>query len=68
MIVLGALIGAGFATGQEIYTFFIKNRMGVLELLISNAIIVIGIYLVLCFAKEHKIETYHEFTKKIFKK
>ena len=44
-IIIGTLIGAGFASGKEIYLFFVQYGMyGFFSLLISNCIIGIIIY------------------------
>ena len=56
LVILGALIGAGFASGQEIFSFFyIYGKNGIYGILIMSILIGIFIY------KSLKI-IYHWFT------
>ena len=44
-VIIGTLIGAGFASGQEIYTFFFSYGInGILGIVISSLIIGFTIY------------------------
>lgn len=66
MVILGTLIGAGFASGQEIYTFFYKNgNIGIIGILISTVLMSYIIYKTLIIIKEYKIENYKEFLENI---
>ncbi len=65
-VIMGTLIGAGFASGREIYLFFNQyGYYGILGLSIASLIISILIYLVLKKAKENNIENYTSFLKYI---
>ena len=62
MVIIGALIGAGFASGQEIYTFFYKNGIsGLIGTMISSILISSIIYKVLIIIKKHQVKNYKEF-------
>ncbi len=62
MVIIGALIGAGFASGQEIYTFFYKNGInGLFGILISTILISYIIYKVLTIIKQNQVQNYREF-------
>ena len=62
MVIIGALIGAGFASGQEIYTFFYKNGIsGLIGTIISSILISCIIYKVLIIIKSHQAKNYKEF-------
>ena len=44
-VIIGTLIGAGFASGQEIYTFFFSYGIkGMLGIIVSGSIIGFTIY------------------------
>lgn len=44
-VIVGAVVGAGFASGQEIYSFFnIYNENGAIGILISSVLLGIIIY------------------------
>lgn len=61
-VIIGALIGAGFASGQEIYSFFYKYGVnGILGLLLTSIFLGIIIFNVLNIIKERDIKTYKEF-------
>lgn len=65
-IILGSIIGAGFASGQEIKIFFTSyGTSGLLGLLIAVTIIVIIINLVLRISFKKNIENYISFLEKI---
>ena len=60
-VIIGTLIGAGFASGQEIYLFFFSYGIkGILGLLISSLLISLVIYKILKIVKERKIENYRQ--------
>ena len=65
-VIIGTMIGAGFASGQEIYLFFNRyGTMGILGLIISCALTGIIIYKVFQIVKNKKIHTYSEFLENI---
>lgn len=67
-IILGSIIGAGFATGQEIYLFFGKYKIfGIIGIVISSLIISFVLYIVLKYINKYKIKSYDEYINKIFK-
>ena len=64
LVIIGALIGAGFASGQEIYSFFYSyGTIGLIGLIITFVLISITIYKTLKLIYENKIENYDEFLK-----
>ena len=66
-VIIGALIGAGFASGQEIYIFFFLYGVnGLYGIIISSLIIGIIIYKTLYVIYKKNITTYKEFLKEIF--
>lgn len=65
-VIIGTIIGAGFASGQEIYSFFnIYEENGLIGILLSCVIIGIVIYKVLTLSNEKSISTYQELLEKI---
>ena len=67
-VIIGTLIGAGFASGQEIYLFFYQYGMnGVLGIIISSLLIGIVIYKVLHICEDRKITNYRSFLKVFIK-
>lgn len=61
LIIIGTVIGAGFASGQEIYSFFnIYKVNGIIGLFISNGITGLVIYKVLKEVNKNDIKTYRE--------
>lgn len=59
MVIIGTLIGAGFASGREIYLFFMKyGKLGQLGIFISGILTSLIIYLVLNKVREKGIESY----------
>lgn len=65
-VIIGTMIGAGFASGQEIYLFFNRyGTMGILGLIISCTLAGIIIYKVFQIVKNKKIHTYSEFLENI---
>ena len=67
-VIIGALIGAGFASGQEIYLFFYRFGLkGIWGLLLCSILIGAVIYKTLLIIYEHNIKNYEEFLVTIFK-
>ena len=65
-VIIGTIIGAGFASGQEIYTFFnVYGLKGLLGIFISCLLIGIVIYKTLKISMQLKQEEYEAFLKSI---
>lgn len=65
-VIVGTIIGAGFASGQEILTFFNKYGIcGLIGLVFSLSLIGIIIYKTLKINLENDIDTYQKFIKNI---
>ena len=61
-VIIGTMIGAGFASGQEIYLFFFSYGLeGVIGILISCSIMGIVIYKTLQILIKNDITTYKDF-------
>lgn len=59
MVIMGTLIGAGFASGREIYVFFSQyGHFGLLGILLSSFLTALIIYLVLKQVKEKNMNHY----------
>lgn len=68
-VIIGAVIGAGFASGKEIYVFFlIYGIKGIYGLIFSNLILCIIIYKVSKIMLINNVESYEELLEKIFVK
>lgn len=68
-IIIGTLIGAGFASGKEIEIFFFQYGVyGIIGMSISIALIGIVIYRTLLIVKNKKTQNYKEFLKQISEK
>ena len=66
--IIGSIIGAGFASGQEIYLFFYRYGInGVYGLLLCSLLMSCVIYKVLKIVYEGNIETYRDFLSVVFK-
>lgn len=66
LVIIGAIIGAGFASGQEIYIFFFSyGKEGILGIIISCTLLGITIYKSLKIILENNIENYKEFLEYI---
>ena len=64
-VIIGTIIGAGFASGQEIYSFFnIYGENGILGLMLSSILLGIIIYSVLKKVSYHNITSYGELLEK----
>ena len=62
LVTIGALIGAGFASGQEIYSFFYSyGVIGLVGIIITFVLISFIIYKSLKIIYENKIDNYDEF-------
>ncbi len=60
-VIIGTLIGAGFASGQEMYVFFFAFGMkGFIGILISSILMGLIIYKVLKIINDHEIKNYKE--------
>ena len=66
MVIIGTLVGAGFASGREIYLFFGKFGIkGLIGIIISGILSSFIIYTVLKSIHEKPIYNYSEFLQKI---
>ena len=64
-VIIGTIIGAGFASGQEIYSFFnIYKENGILGIIIASIIIGTVIYKVLITCNKLNTKTYKELLEK----
>ena len=60
-VVIGTLIGAGFASGQEVYLFFYSYGIkGIIGIFISSILMGIVIYKTLILVKENDINNYKD--------
>ena len=67
--IIGSIIGAGFASGQEIFLFFYKYGLnGIYGLIVCSLLMFYIIYKVLKIVYEKNINTYREFLDFIFNK
>lgn len=65
---IGTFIGAGFASGKEIYIFFFKYQVyGILGIIVSAIFIGYIIYKVLNISKKNNIYNYNEFLNYLIK-
>ena len=68
LVIIGALIGAGFASGQEIYSFFYSyGPMGLIGIFITCVLIGVTIYKSLKTIYIYKIDNYNEFLRVFIK-
>lgn len=68
LVIIGALIGAGFASGQEIYSFFYSyGTVGLIGIIITCTLISITIYKSLKMICNNNIDNYDQFLKKYIK-
>ena len=66
-VIIGTIIGAGFATGKEIYVFFCAYGLnGVIALVISCLLLGLIIYKVLSISNKYKVNTYKEFLENVY--
>lgn len=67
-VIIGTLIGAGFASGQEIYSFFFAYGInGILGILISSLLLGIVINKILYISKKRDIKNYKDLLECIIK-
>ena len=67
-VIIGTLIGAGFASGQEINLFFFSyGAKGIIGIFISSILIGIIIYKTLNLVKQNNISNYKEFLEKLLR-
>ena len=67
-VIIGTLIGAGFASGQEIYTFFFSFGIkGLFGIVVSSILIGITIYKTLKIIEKNNIQNYKEFLECLIK-
>lgn len=67
-VIIGTLIGAGFASGQEIYVFFFSFGIkGIYGIIISSILIGLIIYKTLKIIHKNNIENYKDFLDKLIK-
>ncbi|MCI9365534.1 MAG: hypothetical protein HFJ54_02735 [Clostridia bacterium] len=65
-VIIGIIIGAGFASGKEIYTFFfVYGKNGIIGIIISSFLIGYTIYKSLKIIREYEINNYDELLKKV---
>lgn len=68
LVIIGALIGAGFASGQEIYSFFyIYGINGILGISITCILLTIVLLKTLNVIYDNKIDSYRQFLDYIIK-
>ncbi len=67
-VIIGTIIGAGFASGKEVYIFFFSYGIkGLFGIIISSVIIGIIIYKGLNLIKYYNIKTYDQFLENLIK-
>ena len=65
-VIIGTIIGAGFASGQEIYTFFNKHGIeGLIGIFISIILMAYIIYKTFKIILKNNISNYQEFVENI---
>ena len=68
LVIIGALIGAGFASGQEIYSFFYSyGAIGLIGIIVTCILISLTIYKSLKIIKSNQINDYNQFLKVFIK-
>ena len=68
-VIIGTLIGAGFASGQEIYIFFFSYGIkGLIGIIVSSILIGITIYKTFQITKKNNTKNYKEFLDYLIKK
>lgn len=67
-VIIGTLIGAGFASGQEVYLFFFSYGIkGLFGIVISSILMGIVIYKTLLMVDEYQIKNYKDFLEVFIK-
>ena len=65
-MIIGTLIGAGFASGKEVYLFFGKHgNLGIIGIIIASILTGIIVYKTLKTTARKEVDTYKELLKKI---
>lgn len=68
LLIIGALIGAGFASGQEIYSFFYSyGAIGLIGIIVTCVLISLTIYKSLKIICKNRIDNYDEFLRLFIK-
>ena len=68
-VIIGTMIGAGFASGQEVYLFFFSYGMeGLIGILISSFIMGFVIYKTFQMVNKYGIDTYKDFLNILIQK
>ncbi|MGN1327143.1 MAG: hypothetical protein ACI4VQ_03610 [Clostridia bacterium] len=68
-VIIGTLVGAGFASGKEIYIFFVKYGIaGLIGAIISSILTAAIIYCTILIVKTYKLQNNNEFVEKITEK
>lgn len=66
LVIMGTLIGAGFASGREIYLFFGKfGKLGIIGIIISGILTGIIIYIALKIINKKNINNYNNLLEEI---
>ena len=66
-VIIGTVIGAGFASGKEVFTFFnVYGVAGLLGLIFSEAMIGLIIYKSFCIIINYNVSSYSQFVSRIF--
>ncbi len=61
-VIIGTLVGAGFASGQEIYIFFYQYGIkGIAGIVVSSVLLAVVIYKVFNISQKDKVENYKAF-------
>ncbi len=67
-VIIGTLIGAGFASGQEVYTFFFSfGKKGLIGIFIASLVISLAIYKTIKTILKTNVKNYEEFIKLFIK-
>lgn len=67
-VIIGTIIGAGFASGQEVYAFFFSfGKKGVFGIVVSSIIMGITIYKTLKIVQKNNIRNYKKFLDYLIK-
>lgn len=68
LVIIGALIGAGFASGQEVYSFFYSyGPIGIVGIIVTCSLMSLIIYKSLTIICKMEINNYDEFLKVFIK-
>lgn len=67
-VIIGTLIGAGFASGQEVYTFFFSfGKKGLIGIFIASLVISLAIYKTFKTILKTNVKNYEDFLKLLIK-